>query len=264
MTPTLRAVDIHKSLGGTPVLNGAELEVSRGEVVCIIGPSGAGKSTLLRCLNALETPDQGAVFLEGRLLGRTQKGGMLVPLGERAAARERAAIGMVFQSFNLFANMSVLENVTFAPRLVRQVKAEDARGTAMRLLGQVGLAERAAAYPSQLSGGQQQRVAIARALAMEPRVMLFDEPTSALDPELVGEVLAVMQDLAASGMTMVIVTHELSFATRVADRIIFMAEGRILEEARPSELSASRHPRIFGFLNAGEGRREQAGSDDLA
>lgn len=236
--PTVVEVDeVWKSFGRNTVLRGVDLTVEEGEVVCIIGPSGSGKSTLLRCINHLEAVDAGRVIVNGKLMGYTeQPDGRLRELSARAMSRQRADIGMVFQSFNLYPNMSALDNVTLAPIKVRKTPPDTAREEGRKLLDQVGLADKVSAYPRQLSGGQQQRVAIARALAMHPKLMLFDEPTSALDPELVGEVLAVIKDLATKGMTMVIVTHEMGFATEVADRVIFMSDGVVVEEGPAREV----------------------------
>ena len=232
--------DLHKSFGTNHVLTGIDLAVEDGEVVCVIGPSGSGKSTLLRCLNRLEDITGGDVVIDGHRLTdpKTRIDGV------------RAEIGMVFQQFNLFPHMSVIENICLAPMMVRKLGKAGATDRARALLDKVGLADKENAYPSSLSGGQQQRVAIARALAMEPRVMLFDEPTSALDPELVGEVLAVMKDLAHEGMTMVVVTHEMGFAREVGDRVVFMDGGVIVEEGDPQQVfSSPREVRTQEFLN---------------
>ncbi|MEU6797056.1 amino acid ABC transporter ATP-binding protein [Nonomuraea wenchangensis] len=250
--PMIRLVDLHKGYSGTPVLRGVDLEVARGEVVCLIGASGSGKSTLLRCVNHLEVPDAGFVEVDGELIGHepTGPGGRrLRALPERRVRRQRAGIGMVFQNFNLFPNLTALENVVEAPMSVRGLPRGEATSQARELLAQVGLAGREGSYPRQLSGGQQQRVAIARALAMRPKVMLFDEPTSALDPELVAEVLQTMQELAGRGMTMLVVTHELAFARDVAHRVAFVDQGRILESGPPqSVLTDPRHARTRAFL----------------
>jgi polar amino acid transport system ATP-binding protein len=247
--PLLRAVKVHKSFGGTEVLRGVDLEVHKGQVVCLLGPSGAGKSTFLRCVNHLETIDGGQVWVDGEPIGFRLKGGKLHELREREVARQRRDIGMVFQRFNLFGHRTVLENVVEGPTQVRRVKPAAARAAALELLDRVGLAHRAKDYPGQLSGGQQQRVAIARALAMRPKLMLFDEPTSALDPELVGEVLEVMRTLAAEGMTMVVVTHEMAFAKEAADEVVFMADGAVVETGSPAEvLGAPKHQRTQQFL----------------
>ncbi|MEC3982364.1 amino acid ABC transporter ATP-binding protein [Amycolatopsis sp. H20-H5] len=245
----LRAVGVRKSFGGTEVLRGIDLDVHKGQVVCLLGPSGAGKSTFLRCVNHLETIDAGQVWVDGEPIGFRLRGGKLYELREREVARQRRDIGMVFQRFNLFAHRTVLDNVVEGPTRVRGVKPERAREEALKLLDRVGLAHRADAYPAQLSGGQQQRVAIARSLAMKPKLMLFDEPTSALDPELVGEVLEVMAALAAEGMTMVVVTHEMSFAREAADEVVFMADGAVVETGPPSQvLGDPRHERTRQFL----------------
>ena len=228
---------VHKFFGDLHVLKGIDLTIAPGEVCVILGPSGSGKSTLLRCLNQLEEISAGRVRVEGELLGyREDEQGRLHELPDREIARQRARIGMVFQRFNLFPHKTALENVMEAPVHVAGVDKAAARQRALELLDRVGLADRADHYPSELSGGQQQRVAIARALAMDPEIMLFDEPTSALDPELVGEVLQVMKDLAASGMTMAVVTHEIGFAREVADTVVFMDEGVIVEMGSPAEV----------------------------
>lgn len=232
----VRVVDVHKWFGNNHVLRGVDLDVRRGEVVVIVGPSGSGKSTLLRCINHLETIDAGRIYADGTPVGYREEGERLFELSLKEVARQRARIGMVFQHFNLFSHMNVLENITEAPRHLLSLNRADAEEVARDLLGRVGLADKTHAYPSALSGGQQQRVAIARALAMQPRLMLFDEPTSALDPELVGEVLTVMKDLAASGMTMVVVTHEMSFAREVGDTLVMMADGQIVEQGRPEQV----------------------------
>ncbi len=230
----LRVENLHKSFGKCEVLKGIELELKQGEVVVVIGASGSGKSTLLRCLNFLEVPDQGNIFFNGELVGVEDVGGKRKRLSELRLGRQRAKIGMVFQRFNLFPHLTALQNVMEAPLRVKQISRNDAEKCGLDLLKKVGMADKKDQYPAHLSGGQQQRVAIARALAMEPELMLFDEATSALDPELVGEVLQNMKDLAAAGMTMLVVTHEMSFAKEVADRVIFMHEGIILEDAPPS------------------------------
>ena len=235
----IKVSNLHKTYGDNEVLKGIDLDVAKGEVVVIIGPSGSGKSTFLRCLNLLEQPTGGIIEFEGKnLLDKSTNINQL-----------REKMGMVFQSFNLFPHMTVLENLTISPIQVKKEKPEEAKKRALALLKQVGLADKAAAYPASLSGGQQQRVAIARALAMEPDVMLFDEPTSALDPEMVGEVLAVMQDLAEKGMTMVVVTHEMGFAKEVADRVIFMDQGIIQEAGTPEAIFDNpQNPRTQDFL----------------
>jgi polar amino acid transport system ATP-binding protein len=249
-TPMVEATQIHKSFGHVEVLRGIDLTVQPGEVACVIGPSGSGKSTFLRCINHLETIDAGTMRVDGKLIGYREAGGKLHELRENEVAAQRRDIGMVFQRFNLFPHMTAIENVMEAPRTVRRTPRSTAREQALALLTRVGLAERCDNYPSQLSGGQQQRVAIARALAMEPRLMLFDEPTSALDPELVGEVLDVMRGLAASGMTMVVVTHEMGFAREVGDTLVFMDEGVIVEAGNPRDvLTNPQHVRTKAFLS---------------
>ncbi|MDO4766724.1 MAG: amino acid ABC transporter ATP-binding protein [Pseudomonadota bacterium] len=231
--------NLHKTFGNLEVLKGIDLEIRAGEVVCVIGPSGSGKSTMLRCINRLETPTSGTIIVDGH--------DIMDPRTDINAVRTEA--GMVFQQFNLFPHMSVLRNVTLGPVKVRNMPEEDARRLGLELLAKVGLAARADNYPDQLSGGQKQRVAIARALALQPKVILFDEPTSALDPELVGEVLEVMKKLAAEGMTMVVVTHEMGFAREVADRVIFIDAGQIQEENTPAEFFRNpRNPRLRDFL----------------
>ncbi len=246
----LRGEDISKSYGGTPVLRGLSFEVAAGEIVCLIGRSGSGKSTLLRCIKQLETIDEGRLYFEDTLLGaRLGPDGRLHKLHESEALRQHLTIGMVFQRFNLFPHLTARENVELAPRIVRNERVDVARKRANELLTRVGLEDRADAYPRHLSGGQQQRVAIARALAMEPRVILFDEPTSALDPELVGEVLAVIKALTQSGTTMMIVTHEMGFVRDVADRILFLEAGQIVEEGPPSViLERPEQPETQRFL----------------
>ncbi|MFC3450858.1 amino acid ABC transporter ATP-binding protein [Amycolatopsis speibonae] len=245
----LKAVGVRKSYGHTEVLSGIDLEVHKGQVVCLLGPSGAGKSTFLRCVNHLETIDAGQVWVDGEPIGFRLRNGKLYELKEREVARQRRDIGMVFQRFNLFGHRTALQNVVEGPVRVLGLNSEEARIQALELLDRVGLAHRADAYPAQLSGGQQQRVAIARSLAMKPKLMLFDEPTSALDPELVGEVLAVMGTLAAEGMTMVVVTHEMGFAAEAADEVVFMADGAVVETGPPGEiLSAPKHERTKQFL----------------
>jgi polar amino acid transport system ATP-binding protein len=243
------AVKVGKRFGTHTALDNVSLDVAKGEVVCIIGPSGSGKTTFLRCINQLERIDSGALWLDGELTGYRRVGDALHPLSEAEIARQRRITGMVFQRFNLFPHMTALGNVTEGPIQVLRSKPAAAREAAMVLLERVGLAHKAKAYPAELSGGQQQRVAIARSLAMNPKLMLFDEPTSALDPELVGEVLSVMRDLAASGMTMVVVTHELGFARDVSDRVIFLDKGSVVEAGAPAELmSRPREPRTRDFL----------------
>jgi polar amino acid transport system ATP-binding protein len=249
-TALIRVQDLHKSFGKVEVLRGVSFEVKRGEVMAIIGPSGSGKSTLLRCLNFLEKYERGEVLFDGTLVGyRRDAVGRLRPDSERNIRQIRARMGMVFQSFNLFPHKTVLENVTEGPVVVQRVGRSVAEERARILLSRVGLADKVSAYPAQLSGGQQQRAAIARALAMEPAAMLFDEPTSALDPELVGEVLEVMKALAADGMTMVVVTHEMGFARQVADRVLMMDHGEIVELASPEKIfAAPSSPRTAEFL----------------
>ena len=244
------AENVHKSFGHVKVLKGIDLEVAPKDVFCLLGPSGSGKSTFLRCINHLENIDGGQLYVDGRLVGYRQHGDKLYELREREVAAHRRDIGMVFQRFNLFPHMTALENVMEAPCTVRRTSKKQAREAARGLLERVGLGNRADNYPTQLSGGQQQRVAIARALAMQPRLMLFDEPTSALDPELVGEVLDVMRGLAREGMTMVVVTHEMGFAREVADSLVFMDEGRIVEAGAPREVLVNpQHERTQAFLS---------------
>ncbi|WP_418278029.1 amino acid ABC transporter ATP-binding protein [Isoptericola jiangsuensis] len=251
----VEARDVHKVFGhgedALHVLRGVDLVVPRGSVTVILGPSGSGKSTLLRCLNELEQITAGSVRIDGELLGyRYDDQGVLHRLHPRKIAAQRSRIGMVFQRFHLFGHLTALENVAEAPVQVRGLSRAEARERAGELLARVGLTDRADHYPAQLSGGQQQRVAIARALAMDPELMLFDEPTSALDPELVGEVLHVMQDLAASGMTMVVVTHEIGFAREVADHVVFMDDGVVVEEGPPATvLDSPSEPRLQEFLS---------------
>jgi len=248
MTQPLVAIrSVSKNFGEFQALNRVSLDVWAGEVLCLIGASGSGKTTLLRCINQLTSVDSGGIWLDGELLGVREVGGRLHRLTERQIARQRLKTGMVFQRFNLFPHKTALENITEGPVQVR----EDARAEAMELLGRVGLVAKADAYPAQLSGGQQQRVAIARALAMKPMLMLFDEPTSALDPELVGEVLTVMKELARSGMTMMVVTHELGFAREVADTVVYMDHGAIVESGPAAEvLGKPREVRTQSFLSA--------------
>jgi polar amino acid transport system ATP-binding protein len=248
--PMVEAIDVHKSYAGNEVLKGVNLTVARGEVTCLIGPSGSGKSTLLRCINHLEKHNAGELRVEGELVGYELRGDKLYELSDRRICHERSEIGMVFQRFNLFQNLNVLENVTVGPINVKKVNQEQAKKFARELLERVGLEGREKNYPTQLSGGQQQRVAIARALAMEPKLMLFDEPTSALDPELVGEVLDVMKDLAQSGMTMIVVTHEMGFAKEVADTVYFLDQGVIEESGDPKVvLTSPKSPRLQNFLS---------------
>ena len=244
------AEDVCKSFGALQVLRGISLEVGHGEVACLIGPSGSGKSTFLRCVNHLEKVNAGRLRVDGELIGYRERGNRLYEMSPRDAAKQRRDIGMVFQHFNLFPHRTVLANVIEAPMLVKGQSRDEAVVRAEDLLDKVGLASKADAYPAQLSGGQQQRVAIARALAMDPKLMLFDEPTSALDPELVGDVLAVMRDLAQAGMTMLVVTHEMGFAREVADQLVFMADGVVVERGNPREmLERPRHERTKTFLS---------------
>ena len=246
----LRLRNVVKRYGSLQVINAVSLDIDEGEVVAVIGPSGSGKSTLVRCIHQLETIEGGAIYLDGELLGYRHEGGHLRALGPRDVARQRRKLGMVFQQFVLFPHMTVEENVMEGPVQVLGDSPADARTRARHLLGRVGLADKVTAYPQMLSGGQQQRVAIARALAMRPKVMLFDEPTSALDPELVGEVLSVVSDLAKAGKTMVIVTHEIAFAREVATRVVFMEGGRIIEQGPAQEtLSNPKTDRLRTFLS---------------
>ena len=245
----LRVEHLSKSFGATTVLTDVALTVEKGEILIVIGPSGSGKTTLLRCIHCLEHPDRGTIVLDGVPFGRGDGPGAWRPDPPRELDAKRRRVGFVFQRFNLFANLTALDNVSIGPRRVLGVPVTEARARAAALLGRLGLAEHAAKLPSQLSGGQQQRVAIARALSMDPLLMLFDEPTSALDPELVDEVLQTMRQLARSGMTMIVVTHELDFAREVGDRVIFMDGGRIVEEGRPEEVfSRPREERTRAFL----------------
>ncbi len=242
--------DVHKSFGSLHVLRGVDLTVGRGQVTVILGPSGSGKSTLLRTINHLEKVDRGSVRVDGRLLGYRQVGDRLHELKEREVLRQRTQIGFVFQAFNLFPHLTVRQNLMEAPLSAQRRPRGEVEALTARLLDRVGLADKADAYPRMLSGGQQQRVAIARALALEPKLLLFDEPTSALDPELVGEVLEVMKDLAGSGTTMIVVTHEIGFAREVADTVVFMDAGRIVELGPPAHvLDDPRHERTRAFLS---------------
>jgi polar amino acid transport system ATP-binding protein len=248
--PMVRAEQVHKSYGRLEVLKGVDLTVGAGEVMCLIGPSGSGKSTFLRCVNHLEKIQAGRLWVDGELVGYREQGGKIHELRESEVARKRAEIGMVFQHFNLFGHMTALENVIEAPIRVKGLGKAAAVARGEELLTRVGLGDKLKSYPSQLSGGQQQRVAIARALAMDPKLMLFDEPTSALDPELVGDVLAVMRELAKTGMTMVVVTHEMGFAREVGDTVVFMDGGVIVESGPPAEvLAAPREARTKAFLD---------------
>ncbi|GIG62742.1 ATP-binding protein [Longispora fulva] len=242
--------DVHKKFGLNEVLRGIDLEIAAGEVCCVLGPSGSGKSTLLRCVNHLEKINAGRITVDGQLIGYKQRGDRLYEMREKEIAAQRRDIGMVFQRFNLFPHLTALDNIMEGPYQVLGRSRSECKTRALELLTRVGLGDRGGAYPSQLSGGQQQRVAIARALAMEPKVMLFDEPTSALDPELVGEVLDVMRDLAASGMTMMVVTHEIGFAREVGDSLVFMDGGVIVEAGNPREVLANpQHERTKAFLS---------------
>jgi polar amino acid transport system ATP-binding protein len=252
MTQPLLAIrSVSKSFGAFQALKDVSLDVRAGEVLCLIGASGSGKTTLLRCINQLTPLDSGGIWLDGELLGVREQHGRLHALSPREIARQRLKTGMVFQRFNLFPHMTALENITEGPVQVQRRSRDEARAEAMELLARVGLSAKADAYPAELSGGQQQRVAIARALAMKPMLMLFDEPTSALDPELVGEVLAVMKELAGSGMTMMVVTHELGFAREVADTVVYMDQGAIVESGPAAELlAAPRELRTRSFLSA--------------
>ncbi|AKA03030.1 ABC transporter [Streptomyces noursei ZPM] len=241
---------VHKSFGSAQVLRGIDLEVAAGEVTVVLGPSGSGKSTLLRTINHLEKVDSGWISVDGALVGYRRSGDRLYELREREILKQRTGIGFVFQNFNLFPHLTVLENLVEAPIAVQRRPRKEAEAAARRLLTRVGLTEKADAYPKQLSGGQQQRVAIARALALEPTLLLFDEPTSALDPELVGEVLDVIKDLAHQGTTMIVVTHEIGFAREVADTVVFMDGGRIVEQGPPAQvLDHPRHERTRAFLS---------------
>ena len=249
-TPMVKAENVWKSFGRTDVLKGIELEVAPREVFMLVGPSGSGKSTFLRCINHLETVDAGRLSLDGTLIGYHQRGDKLHEMRERDVAAQRRQVGMVFQRFNLFPHMTALQNVMEAPVRVKRESKAAARDRANTLLARVGLADKVDSYPSQLSGGQQQRVAIARALAMQPKLMLFDEPTSALDPELVGEVLDVMRQLAEDGMTMIVVTHEMGFAREVGDTIVFMDDGVVVETGAPRDvLTNPQHARTKAFLS---------------
>jgi polar amino acid transport system ATP-binding protein len=246
----VHAVDVEKHFGRLEVLKGVSLDVAKGETVCVIGPSGSGKSTFLRCINHLEKIDGGRIEVNGHLIGYRERNGKLVEDSDKNIAKQRCEVGMVFQRFNLFPHKTALENVIEAPVMVRGSKKEEAVALGERLLARVGLADKRDVYPGKLSGGQQQRVAIARALAMRPALMLFDEPTSALDPETIGEVLAVMQELAEEGMTMVVVTHEMGFARRAADRVVMMDEGQIIEVGSPEHFfEAPEQERTRQFLS---------------
>jgi polar amino acid transport system ATP-binding protein len=248
--PMVKAEGVHKRFGLTEVLKGIDLEVGRGEVMCILGPSGSGKSTFLRCINHLENINSGRLSVDGELVGYREAGGKLHELRDREVSQRRSQIGMVFQHFNLFPHMTAIDNVTLAPIRVLNQPKEEARQRAQTLLKRVGLGDKLDSYPVALSGGQQQRVAIARALAMQPKLMLFDEPTSALDPELVGEVLDVMRQLAQDGMTMIVVTHEMGFAREVGDTAVFMDNGVVVESGPPSQVLVNpQHERTKLFLS---------------
>ncbi|GFK18711.1 ATP-binding protein [Corynebacterium glutamicum] len=247
----INAQQVCKNYGRLEVLKGIDLQVPKGTVTCLIGPSGSGKSTMLRCVNHLEKVNAGRLYVDGDLIGYRERDGVLYEISEKDAAKQRSDIGMVFQNFNLFPHRTVIENIIEAPIHVKKQPESKARARAMELLEQVGLAHKADAYPVQLSGGQQQRVAIARAVAMEPKLMLFDEPTSALDPELVGEVLRVMKQLADDGMTMLVVTHEMGFAHEVADQVVFMADGVVVEAGTPEQvLDNPKEQRTKDFLSS--------------
>ncbi|MFG1921030.1 amino acid ABC transporter ATP-binding protein [Cryptosporangium sp. NPDC048952] len=250
--PLLQLIEVSKHFGSLKAVDRVSLDIDTGSVTCIVGPSGSGKSTLLRTVNMLEDIDSGAILFKGEMIGHELRGGHRVPVSKGTARRQTLHFGMVFQHFNLFPHYTALENVTIAPVLTRRATKAEARETALRMLEQVGLSERKDHYPSELSGGQQQRVAIARALAMEPEILLFDEPTSALDPELVNEVLAVMRGLAEHGSTMLIVTHEMRFAEEVADELVMMDAGRVVERGRPTDVlhspTASRAKKFFASV----------------
>jgi len=249
-TAMVEARGVRKSFGSTEILKGIDIRVERGSVTCLIGPSGSGKTTFLRCINHLEKVDAGRLYVDQHLVGYTERNGKLYEMKESQTARSRLTAGMVFQRFNLFPHMTVMENIIEAPVHVLGRPRADVTAEAQVLLDRVGLGDRGSAYPQELSGGQQQRIAIARALAMKPKLMLFDEPTSALDPELVGEVLDVMQSLAESGMTMVVVTHELGFARQVADQVVFMDQGVVVETGSPAQvLGSPQHERTQAFLS---------------
>ena len=255
--PLVHAVNVMKAFNGIPCLKGIDLDVRKGQVVCLLGPSGSGKTTFLRCINQLETIDGGRIWVDGELMGYADRAGTLHHLTSKAIAAQRREIGMVFQKFNLFPHKTAIENIMEAPIQVKGENKSAARERAVTLLERVGLADKRSAYPDQLSGGQQQRVAIARALAMAPKLMLFDEPTSALDPELVGEVLAVMRELADEGTTMIVVTHEMSFAREVADHVVFMDDGVVVEQGEPtSVINNPQHDRTKSFLRRMQSERQ--------
>jgi polar amino acid transport system ATP-binding protein len=248
--PLVHAVNVTKSFHHNEVLKGIDLDVDKGQVVCLLGPSGSGKTTFLRCINQLETIDGGRIWVDGDLMGYAERNGRLYRLKDKEIAAKRREIGMVFQRFNLFPHKTALQNIIEAPTQVKGESRKSARERAMKLLDRVGLADRCNAYPAQLSGGQQQRIAIARALAMQPKLMLFDEPTSALDPELVGDVLAVMRELALDGMTMIVVTHEMGFARDVSDQVMFLHNGLIEEEGPPAQVFGAPHSeRLRQFIS---------------
>ncbi|PWC24404.1 amino acid ABC transporter ATP-binding protein [Brenneria nigrifluens DSM 30175 = ATCC 13028] len=248
--PLISARNVHKYFADNHVLRGIDLDVYTGEVVVVLGPSGSGKSTFLRCINHLEEMDEGYIMMGDEQIGYQLRGEKLYPLSPREIARQRSEIGMVFQQFNLYPHMTVLQNIIEAPIGVHKKNRQQARAYALDLLERVGLSHKADAYPHHLSGGQQQRVAIARALAIRPKLMLFDEPTSALDPELVGEVLSTMKDLALQGLTMIVVTHEIGFAREAADRVVFMDQGVVVEQGKPEDMLFNpQHPRTQAFLS---------------
>jgi ABC-type polar amino acid transport system ATPase subunit len=258
----IRLEKVCKSFGPLAVLRDVSLEIAKGEVVCVIGPSGAGKSTMLRCINHLETIDSGTISIEGEPVYRYMRDGRLVIDKDKRIEQVRAQVGMVFQSFNLFPHFTALENIMVSPLHVLRESLAELRPRALALMAKVGLSDKIDAYPHELSGGQQQRVAIARALAMRPKCMLFDEVTSALDPELVGDVLRVMRQLALDGMTMIVVTHEMGFARDVADRVVFMADGAVVEQGRPDEIfSDPKNERTIQFLRSVLQRRQESGED---
>ncbi|ASM74531.1 MULTISPECIES: amino acid ABC transporter ATP-binding protein [Roseobacteraceae] len=249
-TSMIFARGVRKSFGVTEVLKGVDVDVAEGSATCIIGPSGSGKSTFLRCMNHLEKLSGGVILIDGNFVGYDLVGDRLIELKDKLVCQRRAEIGMLFQSFNLFSHMTVMENLIEAPVRVRKINKAEAEADALTLLARVGLGDKVTSYPRELSGGQQQRVAIARALAMKPKALLFDEPTSALDPELVGEVLNVMRDLATSGMTMVVVTHEIAFAREIGDQLIFMDDGVVVEKGDPKEMIENpQSPRTREFLS---------------
>lgn len=251
LNPLVRVEGLHKSFGSLNVLKGIDLTVQQGQKISLIGPSGSGKTTLLRCINYLEEPTQGNIYLDNELIGQRLIGNRKVPMGDKDLARMRAEMGMVFQRFNLFPHLTVLENIILGPMKVQRRERREAVAHAEELLKKVGMLVKRDAYPEQLSGGQQQRIAIARSLAMRPKLMLFDEATSALDPELVGEVLNVMRSLADEGMTMIIVTHEMRFAESVSDQVVFMADGNIIEQGPPRQIfHDSETERTRSFIRA--------------